>query len=190
MFDAFDEKKIGGIDFDDFVHALSIFHPNTPLADKIDCKNFIKIIYVWSHLKIIYVLKYWLMYSHGWGGVILHAVSFRLYDLRQNGFIQREEVSLLVRLNHTVTWVSVWWITQSENMDFSGKANGGCNFARNRRPRPRGNSWSYCGQGKDSSPEKNLIWFDFLSFFFFILFLCGLKSLIFLALDICRRGCE
>ena len=41
------------------------------------------------------------MYSHGWGGVILHAVSFRLYDLRQNGFIQREEVSLLVRLNHT-----------------------------------------------------------------------------------------
>ena len=46
MFDAFDEKKIGGIDFDDFVHALSIFHPNTPLADKIDCKNFIKIIYV------------------------------------------------------------------------------------------------------------------------------------------------
>ncbi|CAJ1950970.1 unnamed protein product [Sphenostylis stenocarpa] len=59
LFDIFDEKRNGVIEFEEFVHALGIFHPCTPLEKKID-------------------------------------FAFRMYDLRQTGYIEREEVRQMV----------------------------------------------------------------------------------------------
>lgn len=91
MFDVFDEKKNGVIEFEGFVHALSVFHPCAPLEDKIDCKNStiqLQLLKVWRH----FMLKdFFLPLSFGF-----FAVAFRLYDLRQTGYIEREEVSILV----------------------------------------------------------------------------------------------
>ncbi|KAL1353000.1 hypothetical protein AAHE18_06G208100 [Arachis hypogaea] len=36
IFDLFDVKRKGVIEFDDFVRSVNVFHPNAPLEDKID----------------------------------------------------------------------------------------------------------------------------------------------------------
>ena len=37
VFEIFDEKKNNVIEFGEFVHALSVFHPKAPLAEKAEC---------------------------------------------------------------------------------------------------------------------------------------------------------
>lgn len=64
IFELFDRKRNGVIDFGDFVRSLSIFHPNVPQEEKIE-------------------------------------FSFKLYDLDNTGYIERQEVKemLIALLN-------------------------------------------------------------------------------------------
>ncbi|ONL99909.1 calcineurin B-like1 [Zea mays] len=66
IFDLFDVKKRGVIDFGDFVRALNVFHPNIPMEEKVDCS-----------------LNYL-------------TVSFKLYDMDGTGFIERKEVKQML----------------------------------------------------------------------------------------------
>jgi hypothetical protein len=103
----FDLKRNGVIDFGEFVRSLNIFHPDTPDAEKISCKESYLLHRLPSvHLKIFLNRKSrrssdhanlskhreLCPYADSLFDIFLLAVAFRLYDLRGTGFIEREEV--------------------------------------------------------------------------------------------------
>jgi len=93
VFDVFDEKRNGVIEFEEFVHALNIFHPCTPPEKKIDCKSSARVLHLCFY--IIHFIAVSIGKNYNFFFIGLLVVSFKLYDLRQTGYIEREEVSIL-----------------------------------------------------------------------------------------------
>lgn len=81
-------KRNGVIEFGEFVRSLGVFHPYAPVHEKIKCNFFTFIL-----CKILNLFVF--SYSELTMKFNCHefAVAFKLYDLRQTGFIEREEVS-------------------------------------------------------------------------------------------------
>ncbi|CAI9092558.1 OLC1v1027846C4 [Oldenlandia corymbosa var. corymbosa] len=96
IFDLFDVKRNGVIEFGEFVRSLGVFHPNAPTADKVTCKN-LSLKYMQSRLYFISFFLFSLLIHLSFiNNLFFMAVAFKLYDLRQTGFIEREELQEMV----------------------------------------------------------------------------------------------
>ncbi|CAI9092563.1 OLC1v1027846C14 [Oldenlandia corymbosa var. corymbosa] len=103
IFDLFDVKRNGVIEFGEFVRSLGVFHPNAPTADKVTCKN-LSLKYMQSRLYFISFFLFSLLIHLSFiNNLFFMAVAFKLYDLRQTGFIEREEVRIATVLYHCIS---------------------------------------------------------------------------------------
>lgn len=95
MFDLFDSKNDGMIDFGEFVKALSVFHPAAPQPQKAACKSSYQIqIKIILYCQCIWIRPRILKFDSNMSDVM--AVAFRLYDIWQRGFIERDEVREMI----------------------------------------------------------------------------------------------
>ena len=114
VFDLFDSRHRGILDFKEFALALSVFHPNASIEDKIECKSdpiFINLAFryiTYSQHLFLSIRKGRVFIGEGGRAYMIYcsivicfyelsllAVSFRLYDLKQQGFIERQEVKFI-----------------------------------------------------------------------------------------------
>lgn len=95
MFDLFDTKHNGILGFEEFARALSVFHPNAPIDDKIECMKIVEFVSISENLFHI-SSTFCVLFSVVTSPSSLVAVSFQLYDLKQQGFIERQEVILTI----------------------------------------------------------------------------------------------
>lgn len=92
VFDLFDQKRNGVIEFDEFVRSLSVFHPDAPEEQKVACKDS-----WWSYSTETENVRknVGLMLLANFIYLFIIAVAFKLYDLRQTGFIERNDVRIV-----------------------------------------------------------------------------------------------
>ncbi|THG02055.1 hypothetical protein TEA_015623 [Camellia sinensis var. sinensis] len=82
IFNLFDTKNNGVIEFGEFVRSLSIFPPDAPCAEKAACMKISRFIYVCAcDIRKTFLLK------------LRHdvTVAFQLYDIWETSFIENEE---------------------------------------------------------------------------------------------------
>jgi hypothetical protein len=128
VFQLFDVKQNGVIEFGEFVRSLSVFHPCAQNEDKMECETItsttspaasISASFLLMHdlspqgpgEKIKITSGYLKLLSDGSGlgcsvvvfSVFIIAVAFKLYDLHQTGYIEREEVFMIHRCTLTLT---------------------------------------------------------------------------------------
>jgi hypothetical protein len=122
VFQLFDVKQNGVIEFGEFVRSLSVFHPCAQNEDKMDCETIATTTSPAASISASFLLMhdlspqgpgeeikitsgYLKLLSDGSGlgcsvvvfSVFIIAVAFKLYDLHQTGYIEREEVFMIHR---------------------------------------------------------------------------------------------